>query len=156
VRNQINVMLQQDIIRPSKFPWGAPAILGRRKDLHGKPQHPRFAVDYRLLNSVTKNDGFPLPQVIHILDWLDGGKSFAKLDLANGYWQVPVREADREKTTVVTHCGLFEFVSMPFGLKTAGATFQRFMQATCCYFFMGNVNASSDNQTGFVCLLLMI
>ena len=148
-RNQINDMLKQDIIRPSKSPWGAPAILVRRKDLHGKPQPPRFVVDYRALNSVTKSDGFPLPQVIDILDWLGGGKSFAKLDLANGYWQVPVREEDREKTAVVTHCGLFEFISMPFGLKTAGATFQRLMQATFSDFLMGNVTGSSDNQAGF-------
>ena len=49
VRNQINDMLRQDI-RPSKSPWGAPAILVCRKDLHGKPQPPRFIVDYRLLN----------------------------------------------------------------------------------------------------------
>ena len=149
VRNQINDMLKQDINRPSKSPWGAPAILVRRKDLHGKPQPPRFVVDYRALNSVTKSDGFPLPQVIDILDWLGGGKSFAKLDLANGYWQVPVREEDREKTAVVTHCGLFEFISMPFGLKTAGATFQRLMQATFSDFLMGNVTGSSDNQAGF-------
>ena len=149
VRDQITAMLKQDIIRPSKSPWGAPAILVRRKDLHGKPQPPRFVVDYRALNSVTKSDGFPLPQVIDILDWLGGGKTFAKLDLANGYWQVPVREEDREKTAVVTHCGLFEFISMPFGLKTAGATFQRLMQATFSDFLMGNVTGSSDNQTGF-------
>jgi len=67
--------------------------------------------------------GFPLPQVIDILDWLGGGKAFAKLDLAKSYGLVPVREEDRGKTAVVTHCGLFEFISMPFGLKTAGATF---------------------------------
>ncbi|KAL9984580.1 hypothetical protein ACROYT_G006890 [Oculina patagonica] len=98
---------------------------------------------------LTKSDGFPLPQVIDILDWLGGGKAFAKLDLANGYWQVPVREEDREKTAVVTHCGLFEFISMPFGLKTAGATFQRLMQATFSDFLMGNVTGSSDKQHGF-------
>ena len=74
VRNQINDMLRQDIIRPSKSPWGAPAILVRCKDLHGKPQPPRFVVDYRSLNAVTKSDGFPLPQVIDILDWFGGGK----------------------------------------------------------------------------------
>ena len=145
VRDQITAMLKQDIIRPSKSPWGAPAILVRRKDLHGKPQPPRFVVDYRALNSVTKSDGFPLPQVIDILDWLGGGKSFAKLDLANGYWQVPVREEDREKTAVVTHCGLFEFISMPFGLKTAGATFQRLMQATFSGCRMSDVGCRISN-----------
>ena len=149
VRTQINDMLRQQIIQPSKSPRGAPAILVRRKDVQGKPQPPRFVVDYRALNSVTKSDGFPLPQVIDILDWLGGGKSFAKLDLANGYWQVPMREEDREKTAVVTHFGLFEFISMPFGLKTAGATFQRLMQATFADYLMGNVTGSSDSQDGF-------
>ena len=84
----INAMQKQDIIRPSKSPLGAPAILGRRKDLQSQPQPPRFVVDYRALDSVTKGDGFPLPQVIDILDWLGVGKLFAKLDLANGHWQV--------------------------------------------------------------------
>ena len=149
VRTQINDMLRQQIIQPSKSPRGAPAILVRRKDVQGKPQPPRFVVDYRALNSVTKSDGFPLPQVINILDWLGGGKSFAKLNLANGYWQVPMREEDREKTAVVTHFGLFEFISMPFGLKTAGATFQRLMQATFADYLMGNVTGSSDSQDGF-------
>ena len=102
----------------------------RFKDLQSQPQPPRFVVDYRALNSVTKSDGCPLPQVIDILDWLGEGKSFPKLDLPDGYWQVPLKEKDREKTAVVTHCGLFEFIFMPFSLKTAGVTFQRLMQAT--------------------------
>ena len=84
-----------------------------------------------------------------ILNRLGGGKSFAKLDLGNGYWQVPVGEEDREKTAVVIHCGWFEFISMPFGLKTAGATFQRLMQVTFSDFLMGNVTGSSNKQTGF-------
>ena len=63
----INAMQKQDIIRPSKSLLGAPAILGRRKDLQSQPQSPRFVVDYRALDSVTKGDGFPLPQVIDIL-----------------------------------------------------------------------------------------
>ena len=72
VRHEINDMLQQGIIRPSKSPWGAPAILVPSKDLHSKPQPPRVVVDYRAINSVTKSDGFPVPQDIDILDWLGG------------------------------------------------------------------------------------
>ena len=106
-------------------------------------------VDYLALDSVTKGDGFPLPQVIDILDWLGVGKLFAKLDLANGHWQVPFREEDRGKNSRSHPLWIVEFISMPFGLKTAGATFQRLMQATFSDFLMGNVTSSSDNQTGF-------
>ena len=49
--------------------------------------------------------------ITDILDWLGGGKAFAKLDLANGYWQVPVLEGDREKAAVVTHCGILDYLS---------------------------------------------
>ena len=142
-------MLRRDIIPPSNSPWGAPVKLVRRKDLHGRLQPPTFVVDYRALNSVTKSEDFPLLQVIDILARLGGCKSFAKLDLANGYWQVPVREEDREKTAVVTHCRLFQFIVMPFGIKTAGATFQRVMQANFFDFLMENVTGSSDHQHGF-------
>ena len=45
--------------------------------------------------------------------------TFASLtiDLTKGYWQVPVKESDREKTAFSCHRGLYEFNTMPFGLK---------------------------------------
>ena len=77
------------------------------------------------------------------------GKIFAKLDLASGYWQIPLHPKDREKTGVVTHFGLFEFLSLPFRFKTARATFQRAMQTVFANYLMGNVTGHSDAQIGF-------
>ena len=120
-------MLSMKIIQPSHSPYGSPCILVRKPLEKGKPQPPRFVVDYRRLNSITQGDGYPIPSVSNILDALSGGKLFAKLDLASGYWQVPVNPKHIHKTAFATHLGLYEFLRMPYGLKTAPQTFQRIL-----------------------------
>ena len=127
IKKELERMLRLRIIEPSHSPWGAPCILVRKPLENGKPQPPRFVVDYRGLNAVTKGDGYPIPNVSNILDAISGGKFFAKLDLASGYWQVPVNPKHKEKTAFVTHLGLFHNLRLPFGLKTAPQCFQRIL-----------------------------
>ena len=127
IKQELERMSKLNIIQPSTSAWGAPCILVRKPLEKGKPQPPRFVVDYRALNQVTKGDGYPIPSVSNILDTLGGGKIFAKLDLASGYWQVPVNPQHIPKTAFVTHLGLFDFLRMPYGLKTAPQTFQRIL-----------------------------
>ena len=122
-------MLKLHIIRPSFSSWGAPCILVRKPLEKGLPQPPRFVVDYRGLNTVTAGDGYPIPSVSNVLDALSGGKKFAKLDLASRYWQVLVNPDHMHKTAFATHLGLYEFLRMPYGLKTAPQTFQRILNS---------------------------
>lgn len=82
-------------------------------------------MDYRQLNSKTRKDAYPLPRIDESLDALSGAKWFSTLDLASGYNQGPVAEADCFKTAFCTPFGLFEFNRMPFGLCNGPSTFQR-------------------------------
>jgi len=87
----------------------------------------RFCIDYRKFNSLLADDRRPLPLIQDILDGLQGAQFFSSLDLASAYWSLPVKETDKDKTAFVVKCGLYEFNSMPFGIKTAPATFQFLM-----------------------------
>ena len=85
----------------------------------------RICVDYRKLNTVTTPDPFPIPRVEDLLDGMSSAKFIMILDLARGYWQVPMEPASLAKTAFSTDFGEYEFMVMAFGLVGAPATFQR-------------------------------
>ena len=123
VNKQLDTMLENNIIQPSKSPWASGIVLVKKKD-----GTKRFCIDYRRLNDVTMKDAYPLPRIDESLDQLSGSKWFSCLDLSAGYWQVEVDPEDKQKTAFSTRRGLFEYNVMPFGLCNAPATFERLME----------------------------
>ncbi len=68
-----------------------------------------------------------MPRVDELLDRLGTARFYSTLDLTKGYWQIPLSPLSKEKSAFTTPFGLYQFVTLPFGLFGAPATFQRLM-----------------------------
>lgn len=129
ITNQIEKLLKENVIQESHSPWSAPVhLVPKKKDASGEIKY-RMVIDYRRLNEITVDDRYPLPNITDLFDKLGKSTYFTTLDLASGYHQIEIEENDRQKTAFSTQNGHFEFLRMPFGLKTAPATFQRAMDS---------------------------
>ena len=118
-KKEFEEMLSLGIIRPSKSNWSSPLHLVPKP--HGRGWRP--CGDFRRLNSKTKDDRYPIPNMQDFATILEGKTIFSKIDLVRGFHHIPLAEGD------IPPFGLFEFLFMPFGLKTAPQTFQRFMDS---------------------------
>ena len=85
----------------------------------------RLVIDYTRINKFTLPDHYPLKDVESIISKLSNRKYFSKIDLSQGYYQVPMAQNSIPYTSFVVPQGQFEFLRMPFGLTTAPQSFQR-------------------------------
>ena len=82
-------------------------------------------MDFTDLNKACPKDSYPLPRINQLVDSTAGHRLLSFMDAFFEYNQIRMDEADQEKTSFVTSQGLFCYKVMPFGLKNAGATYQR-------------------------------
>nr|GEV94972.1 hypothetical protein [Tanacetum cinerariifolium] len=85
----------------------------------------RMCVDFKDLNKACPKDGYPLPKIDWKVESLCGYPYKCFLDAYKGYHQIKMAEEDEEKTPFITSQGIFCYSKTSFGLKNAGATYQR-------------------------------
>ena len=96
VRKCLESWLKQGIIRPSKSPYASQVVIVRKKS-----GEICLCVDFRKLNAISIRDSFPLPRIEEALQAVQAAVWFTSFDLAQGYLQMAMEEADTPKLPFV-------------------------------------------------------
>lgn len=126
VEEELNKLVKQGVIEPvQSSPWATPVVVSFKSN--GKI---RLCGDYKAtLNKALDEDLHPIPPISQLLSNLSNGKYFAKLDLAQAYQQLRVDEKSALAQTIITHKGAFKVNRLQFGISSAPAIFQRFIES---------------------------
>ncbi|KAI5318333.1 hypothetical protein L3X38_038041 [Prunus dulcis] len=120
--SEIDKLLAVGFIKEvSYIEWQANVILVAKKDKGLR----RVCVGYTDLNKACPKDNFPLPRIDQLVDSTLGNQLLSFMDTYSGYNQIMMHEDDKAKTSFIIERGTYCYKLMPFGMKNAGATYQR-------------------------------
>ena len=127
VKEKIDELVELDIIEPVEgpTPWVSPVVVVPKAD-----GEIRLCVDMRRANEAIIRERHPIPHVDDVLHSLNQSTVFSKLDLKWGYHQVELEPESRSITTFVTHCGLYRYKRLMFGINAAPEIYQHVIQQT--------------------------
>ncbi len=141
MKKEIETLTKMGLIEPASGEWASRIVMVTKKD-----GSTRMCVDFRAVNQLCKMDAYPTPLVERTLDQLNGSHWYTSFDAEKGYYQVAMTERAKEISAFRCPFGYFHFTKMPFGMKNAGATFQRMMDMVlqgltwqCCMVFVDDV-----------------
>jgi len=123
-KKEFDNLMKLGIVRSSNSPWASPLHMVKKANGSWRP-----CGDYRRLNAVTTPDRYAIPNIQTIHHRLSGSKIFSRIDLVKAYHFIPMAPDDIAKTAICTPFGTFEYNRMPFGLRNAASTFQRFIDS---------------------------
>nr|XP_029719798.1 uncharacterized protein K02A2.6-like [Aedes albopictus] len=122
VEREISSLVESGILKKvERSSWATPVV-----PVMKSADRVRLCGDYKItVNKCLLVDEHPLPTIDELFSNMAGGKKFTKLDLAQAYLQMEVREEDREVLTLNTHLGLYQPTRLMYGVSSAPAIFQR-------------------------------
>ena len=142
VREETQKLLSVGHIREIQYPeWLANVVL--MKKANGKW---RMCVDFTDLNKACPKDSYPLPSIDALVDSASGCNILSFLDAFLRYNQIKMHPRDKSKTAFMTETSSYCYKLMPFGLKNAGATYQRLMDKVLAPMLGRNVYAYVDDM----------
>jgi hypothetical protein len=120
IRVEVNWLLAVGFIKEVYHPeWLANPVLMRKKN-----NKWRMCVDYTNLNKHCPKDPFGLPHINEVIDSTAGCELLSFLNCYFGYHQISLREEDQIKTSFIMPFGAYCYMTMSFGLKNIGTTYQ--------------------------------
>ncbi|KAL5550984.1 hypothetical protein UlMin_001160 [Ulmus minor] len=121
INTEVDKLLKAGFIEEANYPdWIANVVLVKKANGNWK-----VCVDFTDLNLACPKDSFPLPRIDQLVDATARHELLSFMDAYSGYNQIRMHEEDQEHTAFLTNHGLYCYKVMPFGLKNAGATYQR-------------------------------
>ena len=121
INEEVGKLLQEGAIREVKYlEWLANVVLVKKEN--GKW---RLCIDFTDINQACPKDSFPLPRIDLIVNATAGHELLTFMDAFSGYNQISMGPDHQEKISFITGQGTYCYRVMPFGLKNAGATYQR-------------------------------
>ena len=121
INEEVGKLLQAGAIREVEYrEWLANVVLVKKAN-----DKWRLCIDFTDINRACPKDSFPLPRIDLIVDATTGHELLSFMDAFSGYNQISMDPDDQDKTSFVMGQGTYCYRVMPFGLKNAGATYQR-------------------------------
>ena len=142
IAEEVRKLLEAGFVREVYYPdWLANVVMVKKSN-----EKWRMCVDFTDLNRVCPKDSYPLPRIDTLVDSMARHEFLSFMDAFSGYNQIKMNKEDQEKTSFVTNQILFYYKVMPFGLKNAGAMYQRLMNKMFAHQIGRNVQVYVDDM----------
>ena len=141
---QIGEWLRNGVITESVSEYSSPLVPVKKKD-----GTVRWCVDFRRVNDRIIADSFPIPHIEELVQKAAGKKVYSSLDCFAAYNHIRVQKESRKYTAFSTPDGHYEFLRMPFGLKTAVSVYSRFVAMAMAGVAPGKMGIYLDDMLVF-------